>query len=184
MSLKHGLLGLLNYGGVTGYDLSKTFNESLAFFWKAQTSQIYRELNLMEKDGLLTSIIEFQTDKPNKRVYTITEQGKEELKNWIHDDAVGDLTSIKSLYLMKIFFAGNRDIASNIHFLRKAKNTCENALKEMAAIDNSIENYGERVEENINMLYWDMSAEFGREYYKMCIQWAEQCIKRLEELQY
>jgi len=45
MALKHGLLGLLNYKSETGYDLDKLFKQSLNFFWKAQTSQIYRELN-------------------------------------------------------------------------------------------------------------------------------------------
>lgn len=183
MSLKHGLLGLLNYGGMTGYDLSKTFKESLAFFWKAQTSQIYRELNLMEKEGFLTSTIEFQTDKPNRRVYTITEQGRAELKNWLNDYTASSLTGTKSIFLMKMFFSGNRDITSNIHSLRAHKDECENALKKMTPVDNSIQNYGEKVAGNINMLYWGMTAEFGRAYFQMCVQWAEQCIKSLEELE-
>ena len=42
MALKQGLLGLLNYGEMTGYELAKVFNDSLSFFWQAQTSQIYR----------------------------------------------------------------------------------------------------------------------------------------------
>ena len=54
MSLKHGLLGLLNYGNMTGYDIDRTFKDSLFLFWQAQTSQIYRELNTMEKLGWLT----------------------------------------------------------------------------------------------------------------------------------
>ncbi len=48
MALKQGLLGLLNYGEMTGYELAKAFNDSLSFFWQAQTSQIYRELNQLE----------------------------------------------------------------------------------------------------------------------------------------
>ena len=37
MSLKHGLLGLLNYGSMTGYELDKIFRDSLSFFWQAKT---------------------------------------------------------------------------------------------------------------------------------------------------
>lgn len=73
MSLKHGLLGLLNYGKMSGYELNKTFNDSLYFFWKIQISRIYRELNHMEKTGWLTSETVFQTDKPNKRLYSLTD---------------------------------------------------------------------------------------------------------------
>ena len=83
MSLKHGLLGLLNYGPMTGYDLNKAFKDSLAFFWQAKTSQIYRELGAMERCGWLTSERIIQNERPNKRVYTITDSGKEELKNWL-----------------------------------------------------------------------------------------------------
>lgn len=83
MSLKHGLLGLLNYGSMTGYELDKIFRDSLSFFWQAKTSQIYRELDTMECHGWLTSERIIQNDKPNKRVYTITDSGKEELGNWL-----------------------------------------------------------------------------------------------------
>ena len=55
MSLKHGLLGLLNYGPMTGYELDKAFKASLSFFWQAKASQIYRELGTMEQNGWLTS---------------------------------------------------------------------------------------------------------------------------------
>ncbi len=42
--LKHGILGLLNYHPMTGYEIMLVFRDSLRFFWSAQTSQIYREL--------------------------------------------------------------------------------------------------------------------------------------------
>ena len=47
--LKHGILGLLNYGDMTGYEIREVFNKSLNFFWQAQSSQIYRELRTLEK---------------------------------------------------------------------------------------------------------------------------------------
>ncbi len=33
--LKHGILGLLNYGDMTGYEISETFKNSLNYFWPA-----------------------------------------------------------------------------------------------------------------------------------------------------
>ena len=41
MPLKHAILGLLNYAEMTGYDIDRYFKSSIAFFWHAQTSQIY-----------------------------------------------------------------------------------------------------------------------------------------------
>ena len=49
--LKHGILGLLNYGDMSGYEIREVFKNSLNYFWTAQTSQIYRELGALEKNG-------------------------------------------------------------------------------------------------------------------------------------
>ena len=51
MSLAHGVLGFLNYGSMSGYDLAKAFSSSVQFFWNAQNSQIYLVLNKLEKQG-------------------------------------------------------------------------------------------------------------------------------------
>ena len=108
MSLKHGLLGLLTQSPKTGYELDKQFNTMLGGFWQAKGSQIYRELDTMEKMGWLTSQQVVQEDKPNKRVYSITPSGKEEFANWMESGSV-DL-SIKSAFLMRVFFADNSQI--------------------------------------------------------------------------
>lgn len=44
MGLQHGILGFLNYGPCSGYELTKAFHSSVQFFWPAQTSQIYLTL--------------------------------------------------------------------------------------------------------------------------------------------
>ncbi len=76
MSLKHGLLGLLNYGSMTGYELGNAFKDSLGFFWQAHMSQVYRDLNSMEEDGWVKSEWIVQEERPNKRLYTITGAGR------------------------------------------------------------------------------------------------------------
>ena len=76
MALKHGILGLLNYGDMTGYDLMKTFEKSLYYFWHVKTSQIYLELDNMAKSGLVVFRKEIQKNRPNKNVFMITEKGK------------------------------------------------------------------------------------------------------------
>ena len=76
--LKHGISGLLNYGSMTGYDIVHIFKDSLRYFWQAQTSQIYRELQTIKKNGWATDETVVQDGKPDKKVFTITESGKEE----------------------------------------------------------------------------------------------------------
>ena len=54
MPLAHGILGLLHYGSMSGYDLSKAFRASVNLFWHAQTSQIYATLDKLERAGLIS----------------------------------------------------------------------------------------------------------------------------------
>jgi len=51
MALEHAILGFLDYGPMSGYDLKKTFDDSVNHFWTAQQSQIYRALKKMVGDG-------------------------------------------------------------------------------------------------------------------------------------
>ena len=69
MSLSHGILGFLSYGNMTGYDLAKVFNSSVNFFWCAQNSHIYLELNKLEKQGYVSCEHIIQSDKPNKKLH-------------------------------------------------------------------------------------------------------------------
>ena len=98
--LKHGILGLLNYGDMTGYEIREVFNKSLNFFWQAQSSQIYRELRTLEKNGWITITTVEQSEKPNKNVCSITESGRTELLSWLSSDCAAGATLIDAGVLL------------------------------------------------------------------------------------
>ena len=103
--LKHGILGLLSYGDMTGCEIREAFESSLKFFWPAQTSQIYRELIILEKNKWIEKHTVEQSGKPNKNICSITEEGQKELLRWLRDPDVH--IDMRSPTLMKIFFLVN-----------------------------------------------------------------------------
>ena len=179
MSLKHGILGLLNYGPSTGYDLDKAFKGSLNFFWQAQTSQIYRELTAMEKQGWITSEVVIQTDKPNKKIFSLAESGKEELRRWLTHNNIEEDIRVRDPFLVKLFFGGEIRAEVNIEMMKQFKKCCEYALEK---IDQTIEHFQPNHDGNKNAVYWEMTASFGHCYYEMCIHWADDTIKKMEGL--
>lgn len=182
MSLKHGLLGLLNYGSMTGYELDKIFNDSLGFFWQGKTSQIYRELNAMEKCAWLSSEHVVQDDKPNKKIYTITDSGKSELLTWLSDKRiVEDYTKIRSSFLMRIFFAGETNEQSTVSFIQQFRGTHLTKLEKMRDVPQNVADYGSLVGDETKSRYWQLTALFGKHYYKACIEWANEALAILEE---
>ncbi len=76
MSLDHAILGFLNYHPYTGYDLKKIFDTSIRHFWPADQSQIYRTLARLEENGWAVMERIPQEDRPDRKVYHITEAGR------------------------------------------------------------------------------------------------------------
>jgi DNA-binding PadR family transcriptional regulator len=82
-ALGYALLALLARAPLTGYDLARRMRHSTDFFWTARHSQIYPELARMEAASLVTHEIIPQTERPNKKVYTITDAGVAALRVWL-----------------------------------------------------------------------------------------------------
>ncbi len=181
MPLKHGLLGLLNYQSKTGYELNKTFEESLNFFWKAQTSQIYRELNKMKKEGWLVSETIIQVGKPNKKMYSLTDMGQEELNRWLRHHESMEWVTLRSEFLMKLFLSGDKLLEENIEYLRQYRNKCSELMKGMETTGAIIERQAAALGEKENAFYWGLTADYGFDHYTMCLNWATKTIKKLED---
>ncbi len=180
--LKHGILGLLNYGKMTGYEIMTVFRDSLSFFWHAQTSQIYRELQTLEKNGWIQSARIEQESRPDKNLLSITREGKKELARWLRDDSVKSV--IRSPLMMKTFFRGECSIDENIEFFKnlpEQNSVFPDGDKKAAFVINE---YQKNVPDRMKTLYWKFTMDFGLMYEKMLRKWCKNCIGELEELKH
>src|SRR5215469_1280166 len=82
VALGDAILVCLTERPMTGYELAKTFDSSIGFFWKADHQQIYRELTRLRERGHVQAREVVQTGKPNKLVYTLTAEGRAALRHW------------------------------------------------------------------------------------------------------
>lgn len=100
MALKHAVLASLLSGEASGYDLAKRMNVSVANFWHATSQQIYSELARLETDGLVNGRTVVQRGKPNKRLFAISDDGREALAEYTREPARP--TAIKDELLVKV----------------------------------------------------------------------------------
>jgi len=82
MSLRHALLAVLSADPMTGYDLVKYFDGTVAFVWSAPHSQVYPELRRMEQAGLIEATTVPRGERATKREYSLTREGERELHRW------------------------------------------------------------------------------------------------------
>ncbi|NEV01172.1 PadR family transcriptional regulator [Bradyrhizobium uaiense] len=101
MALGDAILACLTERPMTGYELAKTFDASIGFFWKADHQQIYRELSRLRDKGHVQGREVVQSGKPNKLVYTLTAEGRAALKHWAARPSVPP--SIKDDLLVRLY---------------------------------------------------------------------------------
>lgn len=176
--LKHGILGLLNYGDMTGYEIMGVFRDSLNFFWDAKTSQIYRELQGLEQKEYVQKTVVPQSSRPDKNVYSITESGRAELLRWLADDDIGLKNKIP--LLMKVFFLGELSTEQSIEYFQRVKEYCGQLLKNLESVPQYINTYSDMIGQQDKGLYWQMTLEYGQRCMEMQMKWAQDCIDRLE----
>ena len=114
MALRHAVLAAVLEGEVSGYQLAKRFDVSVANFWSATPQQLYRELERLEAEGLLRGRMVEQERRPNKRVFTLTDAGRAELHTFIAQPTRP--TAIRDDLLVKLQAAD----ADDLHPVREA----------------------------------------------------------------
>ncbi|WP_121967847.1 PadR family transcriptional regulator [Leptolyngbya sp. BC1307] len=100
MALSYAILAALFNQSCSGYDLVKRFNKSVECFWSASHQQIYKALSNLEAEGHIVSEKIEQENRPNKKLYTVTDSGRQHLQRWIGEAEA--ISPIKSDLLIKL----------------------------------------------------------------------------------
>jgi len=177
-TLKYAILGLINRNPLTGYDITKEFNSGLVDFWYAKHSQIYPELKKLTDEDLISYETVIQGEKLEKKLYTITENGKKCLQKWLSKDDPLEPTP-KDIFRLKAYFCDEMDTdtllrqfqsALNKHSekLEYLKNCMEELLKKKDVSKVSSPQFGD---------YIVLNGAIMRE--KTYIDWLEDCIKKI-----
>ncbi len=114
--ITYGVLGLLAFfGPLSGYDLKRLFDHILAPMWGAAHSQIYNELRRMKELTWVEMLREEQETRPDRKVYHITQVGREALAAW-QQTAPSTLQLRDELLLKVLFgsFAPTSGLADNL----------------------------------------------------------------------
>ncbi|NLS73665.1 PadR family transcriptional regulator [Bradyrhizobium brasilense] len=177
MALGDAILACLTERPMTGYELAKTFDASIGFFWKADHQQIYRELSRLRDKGHVQGREVVQSGKPNKLVYTLTAEGRAALKHWAARPSVPP--SIKDDLLVRLYALDCVDIEP-----------LRNDL--MARLEHHRDRY-ERYERLLNKRFPDgiappadvgkmLSLRLGMRHERMVVEWCEEALDALSAM--
>jgi PadR family transcriptional regulator AphA len=180
MSLKHGLLGILTVKPMTGYELKQFFDSSVQHFWNAELSQIYPTLKSLEEQAWVDKHVQVQDGRPNKKIYEITDAGREEFARWVrHPNPASDL---RDPFLIKVFFGAELPIEDMLIVLRRQM---EEEQKVLAFSETVLR---AKIREGVQALhaprqglFWTLTLEMANAYRRAYIDWCAHSMQLLEE---
>ncbi|TDJ45193.1 MAG: PadR family transcriptional regulator [Gammaproteobacteria bacterium] len=103
MDIKTLCLGLLCDGDASGYDLKKQFESTFKHFYPAGYGSIYPSLAVLADQGLVQCHAMPQDKKPDRKVYRITEAGRQVFETSLADASPEH--KLRSEYLVAMYFA-------------------------------------------------------------------------------
>ncbi len=178
MSLEFAVLGFLNYHPYTGYDLKKIFDNSVQHLWHADQSQIYRTLGRLTEQGYVRMEKVPQEDRPDRKVYTITEAGRSELIKWLSNPPVmGDSHSAS---LVQVFFAGNLSDEEILAKFESFTDLLRAVLARYEKIPDQLAPYREEINSPREYFFWMLTLENGISGIRASLEWAESVIQRIK----
>lgn len=181
MPLSHAILGFLDYAPMSGYDLKKYFDQSVAHFWSATQSHIYKALENLETDGLVTAQIIVQDGKPNRKEYQITPAGRAELHRWVVTPL--PLSPTREAWLIQVFFSHSSSNEEIIALLQARIAQIEESLAAFTSPNANANKQASaaQVGERMTRL-WMLTADYGISYYQAEIAWLSATIERVRQL--
>jgi PadR family transcriptional regulator AphA len=178
MSLEHAILGFLNYLPLSGYDLKKMFDTSVQHFWPADQSQIYRTLARLTEQGFVEMEIIHQEDRPDRKVYSITPPGREELQGWLK--ALPQEEPNRSPALVQVFFCGQLSDQEILAKFEAVTAMMRMVLERYQQIPGQLEEYSHMVNSPRETYFWLLTLDLGLRTMRANLEWAENVIGQLK----
>jgi len=86
MAVKFIFLALLTQKPMYGYEIKESFEQMVSNHWQLNFGQVYTTLSRLERDKFVYMEEIQQSERPDKKVYYITEAGKEYLNKWLEEN--------------------------------------------------------------------------------------------------
>ena len=164
------ILGILNLGPHSGYDIKQLADMSTRHFWATSYGQIYPELKRLTESGLIKSE-DASKGTRQRTLYHLTAKGKQTLHTWVSNPAIQSL-EIRDEMLLKLFFAdamSKKETVTHLEAMRRRHQQVVATLREhepMAAAQ------PHRMKHEV--------MNFGIAFHSWCAEWFGKLAKDLE----
>ncbi len=174
---RYAVLGILSLQPMSGYDIKKTIEGSLANFWSESYGQIYPILKELVAEGLATVSEDAQGGRRDRRVYALTHAGEEELRRWLRRPVEHEVGRVE--ILLKLFFGWQLPLEENLRKVVEFREQHQQLLQKYDGIERWL-----RTEQagQPGLPYWLMTVSYGQHISRALTDWCDETLTTLRSL--
>ncbi|MCA1716011.1 MAG: PadR family transcriptional regulator [Actinobacteria bacterium] len=173
MDLKAVLLGFLTRGDLTGYELKAAMDESVGFFFGASYGSIYPALRSLEEEGFVRSTLVVQSDRPNKKVYSLTPEGRAYFVAALKEPPAAN--SFRSEFMVQLFFGRHQDPERLLAMIEDHRSSLRDSLERLRETE-------KKVREIPQARFGLMCLRYGLSHYENTLAWLDDVEKEVRAI--
>lgn len=176
---RYAIMGILTVAPMSGYDIKKFTEKSMKYFWNENYAWIYPTLKQLEKEGWVTSSQEKQDGRPERRTYSLTENGHTELRRWLSEPSPFHEIE-RNDRLLKLFFGDQVPPSVTLEQLQLYREELQHKLASLEEINQLAITASMSEEAPLGQQYRFMVLNYGLHAVRSQLLWCEETIAQLE----
>jgi PadR family transcriptional regulator, regulatory protein AphA len=158
----------------SGYEMRKTIQQSVGFFWGESYGQIYPTLKRLVAEGLIVPSSSGVSSRANRQEYSITPAGHACLQDWLAVPYRDDPP--RNEFLLKLFFAHDAAPGVSIDHLRQFQDKHRRLLATLQELESLAR---ARNSQNPGFPFWMLTLSFGLAQIRSALDWSESALEVL-----
>lgn len=171
------ILGLLLIAPQSYYGLVKGFEAGVALFYSASSGSIKRALDNLLAKGLI-EVESAETRGRGKKIYGVTEAGRDEFRTWMTGELGG--SDLEMTVLSRLYFLGLLDPSERVPLLRRIEARIEADLVRFSQLDKQLDTVD--IPEGLNdvAVHQRATLDYGIASLRFTLDWFADYAERQE----
>jgi PadR family transcriptional regulator, regulatory protein AphA len=174
----NAVLGLLSLGPMSGYDIRQLISRSIGHFWSESYGQIYPGLKRLAAAGLVSKKTERKKGSPDRHVYSLTAEGREQLRKWLKLPVVAEVP--RNELLLKLFFGACVPPRVNHEYVQTYLESHQKELQVYAAIEKTLR---KEKKNDPQLPFCLMTLSMGRHRSAAMVKWCKETLAELDGIE-
>ncbi len=174
----NALLGLLSLRPMSGYDIRQLIQRSIGHFWSESYGQIYPGLKRLAAAGLVAKKTERKKGSPDRHVYSLTAEGREQLRRWLKLPVAEEVA--RNELLLKLFFGAEVSPGVSREHVQTYLELHQRKLQVYGEIAKSLR---KEKANDPQLPFCLMTLNLGRHHSAAMVKWCKETLAELDRIE-